>query len=241
MHCIVPRGGRVRVLILIFATCVGQFALAANREVPKIFFEYGYPFDLMCSISNPKSGISDEVQDKAKALVRPIDHIWTESGPQLLTALTSIFDRGFARKELSATLILCPGFYATSHPLIFNVFPYLKKGTIDDHASKILVNTVFHEIIHRYLDDIWGNKLEPKSPTALPMIKKYKAEDGFTLAHIHLFAVQKTVYKSLGKSADWDEIVKWAKGIPQAGYQRALEIVEKEGADKFVAELDKNK
>jgi hypothetical protein len=236
------KGGTwMRVLMLVFAICLGQVALATSQEVPKVFFEYGYPFDLMCSIANSKSGISDETQNKAKALVQPVDHIWTGSGPKLLTGLTSVFDSGFARKELSATLILCPGFYATSHPLLLNVFPYLKKGTIDDHSAKILVNTIFHEIIHRYLDDLWGDKLEPKSATSLPLIKKYKDEDGFTLAHIHLFAIQKTIYRNLGKSADWDEIVKWANGIPQAGYQRALDIVEKEGADKFVSELNKNK
>lgn len=220
---------------------VSYNSAAAARDIPKVFFEYGYPFDLMCSLSNPNSGITEELQDKARAFVQPVDRLWTTSGPQLLSNLTSIFDRGFARRELSATLILCPGFYGTSHPLIFNVFPYLKKETISGSEGKILVNTIFHEIVHRYIDDVWGDKLEPKSLAPLPLLIKYKAEDGFTLAHIHLFAIQKTVYKNLGKEGDWDEVVKWAKGIPQAGYQRALEIVENEGAEKFVFELNKNK
>ena len=72
-----------------------------------------------------------------------------------------------------------------------------------------------------------------------PFRKKYEAEGEHLLVlnHLHLMAIQKQVYLELGLEEDLGSVIANDSLLAKGQYKRAWEIVNEEGHDAFVAEL----
>ena len=69
--------------------------------------------------------------------------------------------------------------------------------SMDD--MKVFTCTVWHEIGHRYVDDILES-----SGGSPPLLIKYAGENQMIRFHLHLMALDKLVYTRLGRGAEYD-------------------------------------
>lgn len=128
--------------------------------------------------------------------------LWRKDGLALLAAVPAVTGVPFRFREAYAALILCPGFpRPMSVPLIVNMRMYLSFTGKDKTAPMIdFVNTLFHETLHRYVGD-WLATM-PDRTTAL--MSKYKSEPIPVLNHLHLYGIERLVYRKLGREKDLD-------------------------------------
>jgi hypothetical protein len=222
-----------RSFVLIF----GLMVIIAGRAhaAPEIFIEQGEAFDFQCSQFVPNSGVSDADTEKVAELLPKVQTIWEKNGRPLLLGMEKLTSRDFKRKELSVTLITCRVVVAVSHPTVVNMRPFLKMGIVGNEA--ILTDTIFHELTHRFLDEHFADRLDVKSKNATRLIRKYAKDGPIVLAHIHLFALEKTVYNALGRYNDWKTAEAFMRKIAEPNYVKALDIVAKEGESGFMKEL----
>ena len=83
-------------------------------------------------------------------------------------------------------------------------------------------NTLFHEILHRYVADWFATT--PDRTTAL--MGKYKTEPSTVLNHLHLYGIERVVYRKLEREKDLEvsiqaEQMGWNNGVV---LKRAREI-----------------
>lgn len=198
---------------------------------PKIFFEYSWLYDANCS-NTPERKIQPEWADDAMARTPEFVKVWENAGPVLFGKVFEIFGKGFQRKEVTATLSVCPRTPSYSNPLVLNVTLFLKsytkpKSPLPDEA---FADLVFHEMLHTWLME------NMNWPT--PLLIKYKNEAPSVRSHLHLMAMQIYIYTLLGRP-DLVQMIEVQYGkIPSPVYQRAWEIVSKiEGHEAFITEL----
>ena len=165
---------------------------------------------------------------------------WAKYGPVLLRETRAVVGRPFKFHEALATLHVCEAHAdGTSYPLTVNLTLFLKSygGEYQNHprADELFANLIYHEVLHRYIRDITGpGSGEPMKAT--PLLLSYGSENPFVRTHLHLIAIEKLVYRRLGK----DEIpaTMWADNKNQA-YVRAYELANELGAEAIVADLSK--
>jgi hypothetical protein len=92
-------------------------------------------------------------------------------------------------------------------------------------------------LTHRFLDEHFSERLDIKNKNASKLIRKYANEGPEVLARLHLFALEKAVYGSLGREEDWKKAESFMRKISEPNYVRALDIVAKEGNSLFLIEL----
>jgi hypothetical protein len=146
-----------------------------------------------------------------------------------------VVSKKFKRSELSVTLITCRAVIAVSHSTVINMKPFLKMGLRENEA--ILLDTIFHELTHRFLDEHFSDILDPANQIGTKLIKKDKKERAIVIAHLHLFALQKYAYQEAKRLDDWKKAEKFMRSIGEPNYIKALDIVSSEGERKFVDEL----
>lgn len=162
-------------------------------------------------------------------LLPEINKEWDKNGAALLTATTQLFNIPFTRKELSVNFIACnTAFMGMSYPLTISLHQFLKSTTDAPRSLTYLNLVIYHELLHRYL---YADIPTPKDTP--PLLKKYESEGRVVLAHLHLLAIQKYVYHSLGRDAEFEEELERLSG----DYKRAWEIVSAEGYMAFVNEI----
>lgn len=226
--------GTITKSLFILFVSISAFAADASSN-PKVFFEYGYPFDLMCP-QHPQKPINEEMQNELFALIPMVDQLWAKESVALLGTTVATFNKGFDRTELSATLILCHTTPSMSHPLLINMRKFLKSAWDDPRPQSYLVSLIFHEILHRYLSENFDSLYSTST-----LLKKYQSESGTVLAHLHLMAVQKYVYVQLNREAELKQTITWDSMIPNPGYKRSWEIIGIEGYQPFIDELLQSK
>jgi len=202
-------------------------------NTPKIFFESGWLIDLGWDFNNPDETIADAALPYVKKLFGPFESVWLENGVRLLEATSDLLAKEWKRRELTCTLVVHPEQSSNSHPLILNVRKYYKMEEFTPELKRQFIDTLYHELLHRMLDDYWQNNLEV-GEFPLPALESYKDEDIFVLAHLHLYAVQEAVFRKLKMDVEWEEMKTW---VGHKSYQRALQIVAEEGYQYFVEDL----
>ncbi|MGY3266844.1 hypothetical protein [Lysobacter sp. HA35] len=180
---------------------------------------------------------------------------WAASGPSLMVANVELTGQPYRFHETMATLHGCRDMPSYSAPLLISVAQFTRaaaslpavgvkglqrNGTGAGGAVAGVVGPmsgfnylVWHESTHRYINDI----IDAKPGATTPLLRKYAAEDGVTLSHVHLFALEKLVYRRLGLESEYDARVVRVKARAFKSAVRALEIVDAETPEAFVAEL----
>lgn len=207
-----------------------------EAPVPEITIDYPGVIEFNCKALGLKTGDPSMVAELREQL--PVWRAaWAKDGPPLLAALRKTAEKPFKFRESIATLQTCEGLNSTSYPLILDARKSLTGGVYDGRVD-LFVNDLFHELTHRYIRDVLGDgdRLPFKET---PMMLKYQAEAPFVRTHLHLYALHKVIYRELGLVDTWNAEVssKRRRANEAAAYIRALEIIDAEGPDVFIAEL----
>lgn len=201
---------------------------ADTPSYPKLFFSYSFLYDDVCAAQSP---VNLKWAEEATQRVSEFTKIWEKEAGILFGQVFSDFQKGFSRKEMTATLSVCPYAPSYSSPLILNVVRFLKSymGSQPIRSDAEFADLVFHELLHTWVSE------NVKRPT--PLTLKYKDESRPVLAHLHLMAIQKHTYVKLGKM-DLVAMIDSHYSNMQGAYPRAWEIVNAiEGYETFIAEI----
>lgn len=201
-----------------------------NSPLPKESLFYAVMFDNVCTTKTSYKINASWVQE----LKHQLPHwkaLWNQEGMQLLETTTALIERPFVQENFQVALSLC-SFPSMSAPLIVNARYALHSFTNNPISGAVLINTIYHEILHNYIDSFL-----PKNTS---LLLKYSKESPGVLSHLHLFALEKAVYLKLGWQSTLNAVIAKDNSLPNNDYKRAWEIInQKENYHDFVDELKK--
>ena len=219
-------------LILFLCLTLVGCAHAKNKGYPDLFFEHSYLFDDVCAQGkNIKPEWIKETQEKIPAYQIQ----WSkDSGPLFETLFTRFPGKFFIRKELTATISACPYFISFSAPLTIKLVDHLESYCNEmgrkQRPDYAFTWVVCHELLHTRLKDNF--------PPNTPLLKKYENESYGVKVHLHLLALEQWPYPKANRM----DLLKWAEefypSATKGPYPRAWEIVNKEGHEVFIKELE---
>jgi hypothetical protein len=160
--------------------------------------------------------------------------IWETEGLRLLAATEAISGKEFLSQEIIARLTLCnapsESFPETGHVTI-NMRYALRSFTPEAVSMRYKVNTLFHELLHIFLNR------HPVANSAL--LKEHAAEDELVRDHLHLLALQKAVLLKLNEPDALKEVIAVDSALPGGYYKRAWELVNATDKEylRYVGEL----
>jgi hypothetical protein len=204
-------------------------------DVPSITFAYSDLLDDACS-NLTKEPPDAQAAGEAKRLLPQLEAAWQKEGPALLQAAQAAIGQPFGFREAKAALMTC-GIPSMSHPLLINMKAQLHVLPPKDEtaAAQRFVDTVFKELLHRYLGDI---VMAQGGRDATPLRRKYSTEPPVVRNHLLLFAVQEVVYAARGRGAQLQDAKAFEAGLRNASlFARAREIVQAEHAETFLNDL----
>ncbi len=221
----------------------GAVDRAIAQDVPTIKLQYrALPFEVECEAltryryevtkKDENWKIGQGWSDELASRVAEFQSYWdAESSALLQTAMQEV-GKPFPHREMLAALTLC-NVMSMSSPLIIQARRFLNGPTNGKPLEKMFFTAlVFHELLHSY---IFAHR-----PPTTPTLIEYKAlfdEHPVARTHVHLFALMKVVYGKLGRSQDFEAIIRLQAPGSSPAYKMAWELVEKVGADRLVAEL----
>jgi hypothetical protein len=237
MEAALVRGAAV-VKALCFVSLLAAFlavpkAAPAESQPPQVTFEYSGLIDNFCanSLGQPvETAAVEELQRR----VPELDQAWREHGPELLRTVPLVTGVSYRFAETKAALISCNA-PSMSLPLMINTRPYLV-ATAKERPAPLtnFANTVFHEILHRYVDDT----LRRLPDATTPLLRKYANEPAAVRNHVHLFALELQVYQRLRRREELERAAQAQRLLKSAGIlARAREIVAIETPERLVEEL----
>lgn len=229
---------RVVFLILFLFFLIGPKTWTAETSSLKLFLEAAPVFDSVCQ---QKTDFVVEQQWQFEFIQKEklFQAAWDEKAIPIVTFSEQLSGRSFSRKEYSVALVLCK-WTPMGHPFIVSVRPFLESSAMADEAIKkplsmnAFVSMTHHELLHSLVDNLLGEEFWQSSS----LIAKYdESKEPFNvLVHLHLIALQKAVYERMGDQdllKNTEILYKFIGG----DYLRAWEIINIEGADAFVKEL----
>lgn len=200
----------------------------------QLYLESGKFFSRQVCPEN--KGLSEKKIDE---IMKEISETWhKENGNKWLEEAEKLIGQNFFEHEFHFTVTNCPfEFWGISAPTIFNIGEdlqkYLEKNDFDNTWLSRINAIIFHEILHRYIDKgFYAGAFKSLN-------EEYKDENEMVKAHIHLFAIEQYIYKTLkqeNKLKIIDDMYKSGKDYP-----RAWQIVNEKGYKFFIDELKLNK
>ena len=206
---------------------------AAARDYPAVSIDYFALFDRTCS-EMAKRPVEEAAMRETETRLEEFRAQWARDEAALLGSVVAVTGVAFRFAETRAALVSC-GFQSMSLPLLVNVRPYLATVSGTNLAPMSdFSNTLFHEALHRYVVD--AIRALPGGTT--PLLKKYASEHPAVRSHVHLFAIERLVYRKVGREKELEatiEVENTFRGA--AAFRRARAIVAEEGAEALVREL----
>jgi len=208
--------------------------ITTGPDVPAVKIEYSALLDDSCSQSTNRPLDADLVAHVA-AMLQVYRAQWAARGPELLRTESEVAGQPFAYHEAFPAIITCD-LPSISFPLILNarLFRAGRAAGSEPGEMAVFVNVLWHEMSHRFVHDI-----RDRFPGRMtPLLSKYSTEPPVVINHLHLYAIEQLVYRRLGMQQDL-EFMRTIQRQPRhaAVFERAQEIVAKEGAEAFVQEL----
>lgn len=222
------------VAIVILAICPMLAAAKrnprANAGVPQVSFDYGL-LDNLCVRLKDGQPVDEGAVQELRSRLGEFRELWGREGAPLLRETVRVTGHPFRFRETIAAMHLCPVMSNTSLPLTIAMRRYMRTAPAGEWAGSLFMFPVlvWHELLHRYVVDVLGS--EPDTP----LWAKYGAEPERVRWHLHLMAIEEAVLRRLGKDREFATVR--AENARWPSYKRAREIVDKEGAEAFLAEL----
>lgn len=146
--------------------------LAGLAQIPNVKIEYSYALDMYC----PQSVIPENLTAPQLNLIKKIP-VYRE---ELLSKINWIQSQW----NIQGVPLL-----QTTVQLIKKPFPMKDLG-LQPSSVFGFISTAFHEVLHKYINEILTKK-------GSPILEKMKETELYE-AHLHLFALQRAVFTSLG-------------------------------------------
>lgn len=196
--------------------------------MPRAHLYYAKLFDeVWCQ--KLKSNINSAWQTELKNKMSTWQNLWDHDGNLLLKTSIEIVGKPYPDTSYKVALTLS-SMPSISAPLIVNSRYALNSFTKTPIKNDVFISTIFHELLHNYLDAIL--------PQRSPLLDKYQAETKGVVNHLHLFALEKAVYLKLGWQAKLKDVIAKDQSLPNGDYKRAWEIVNHtEDYLNFIGEL----
>jgi len=217
----------------IFAYAVLWASVCSSQaNLPHVKVKYDPSEDASCSNGSIKEEWKAELLSREPEFIR----LWEAEGPRLVAATESISGKDFPSQEIPVRLTLCSlpseSFPETGRVTI-NMRYALKSFTLEPVSMRYKVNTLFHELLHIFL------QRHPIANSAL--LKEHASEDERVRDHLHLLALQKAVLLKLNQADALKEVVAVDSMLPGGYYKRAWELVNATDTEysKYITELSK--
>lgn len=228
--------GFLRLVLATFLLFPSLGQSEVDKVKPRLYMRPGWIFDMECQA---KTGFKIEPAWQMELLknVGEFQNAWDKYAGQLIQVSEEKVGRHFERSEYEVTLSVC-NFVPMATPFIMTVKLYLesykasKPGGEGKWSLDRFAILTHHELLHHLINNT--ENLEFRSFSKLA--QKYKADTHNVLAHLHLMAIQKSVYEKIGRLdlvKESDKIYGYIGG----DYARSWEIVNAEGPEPFLAEL----
>jgi hypothetical protein len=224
-----------RLVTLFFViSLLSASGIAQAADYPEVTFKYSQIFNSSCAEVTKRPIDAAAVAELEGRLDSFREH-WRKEAPKLLVTTAKMVKAPFQFRETRAALSLCSAFPSMSLPLMINMGFYLKSVRGEKTESMaVFSDTVFHELLHRYTID----RIDKLPGKMTPLLKKYGGEAQNVQAHLHVLSIIKAVYAKFGREKDLDEVARFEQTLKSAvTFKRTREIIEKEGAENFIAEL----
>ena len=216
----------VSFLFCFFTALVGQ----ANAGQPTITIEYNQNFDSVCSFFRGGT-IKEEWKAELVLRQREFEDLWKSVAPKMIEAREQITKKPFPDKHFNARLTLCDLPSQSLLGIGINMRYALKSFTQTPVPMRYKVNTLFHELLHKFLAEY------PVKDSLL--LKQHNSESERTKDHLHLFALQKAVFIKLNETDALKEQINIDSQLPAGDYKRAWEIINTTDDEylKYIAEI----
>lgn len=220
---------------IFFFTVVWASVCSSLAGLPHVRVIYDGFGDVTCS-KLPGGSIKEEW--KAELLSRQPEFVrlWETEGPRLVAAAEAISRKDFPSQEVTARLTLCnlpSEAFPEAGRVTINMRYALRSFTPEPVSMRYKVNTLFHELLHVFL------QRHPIANSAL--LKEHASEDERVRDHLHLLALQKAVLLKLNQADALKEVIAVDSMLPGGYYKRAWELVNATDTEyvKYITELSK--
>lgn len=225
-----------RISALAFCLAAASPAAAADPELPDVVLAHQGLIERYCSAVSPTKADAVVVREVGRRLSE-FSAAWRKGGPALMQATVAVTGRPYAFKDALATLHACPDMDSMSAPLLIDAGRYVRQAEPEAPLAPRQLGhftyTLWHELEHRHVGDI----LRAMPGRTTPLLDKYASEQPVTLNHLHLFAIEQLVLRSLGREEDFHRRGGEYGSRGNIAYASAYRIVTEEGAEAFVDEL----
>ena len=209
---------------------------SSPASLPHVKVEYDAAEDVTCS-KLPGGSIKEEWKAELLSREPKFIRLWEAEAPRLVAATEAISKKDFPPQEITARLTLCSvpseSFPETGR-ITMNMRYALRSFTPEPVSMRYKVNTLFHELLHIFL------QRHPIANSAL--LKEHATEDERVRDHLHLLALQKAVLLKLNQADALKEVIAVDGMLPGGYYKRAWELVNATDTEylKYVAELSQS-
>lgn len=205
---------------------------SASAEQPNVTIKYRPRLDRVCSVFRGPS-IKDEWKAELMKRQSEFKQLWAAVGPKMIATAEAITSKEFPADEVTVRLTLCNLPSQSFIGVILNMRYALRSFTPQPVPMRYKVDTLFHELLHKYLDTY------PVRDSKL--LEQYTSEPARVRNHLHLLALQKAVLLKRGESQELKDVIIIDGQLPNASYKRAWEIVNATESEylKYVAEISR--
>lgn len=209
---------------------LAAFTSSVHAAPPTITVAYSRTFDSVCSFFQGYE-IKDEWRFELESSQREFENLWNVMGPKLIETTEQITKKKFPAESLTARLTLCNLPSQSYFGISINMRYTLKSFTATPVPMAYKVNTLFHELLHKYFA---ANPVENSA-----LLEQYASEPERTRNHLHLLALQKAVLLNLNETEMLKHQISIDSQLPEGYYRRAWEIVNATDTEylKYVAEI----
>ena len=183
---------------------------------PRLEITYSPELDEDCSILHGPP-IKDDWKLELTSRMTEYQDLWTQVGPKLIHAAEKIARRPFPSDPIAARLTLCNIPSQSFVGVIVNMRYALKSFTADPVPMRYKVDTLFHELLHKFL------AARPVRGSAL--IAAHADEPECVRDHLHLLALQKAALLRIGERDALQTVVAVDGQLPGGCYKRAWALV----------------
>jgi hypothetical protein len=192
------------------------FGTVAGAAQPIVTISYSPKLDWVCSLFRGPA-IEDAWRAELEARLTEFEQLWASRGPGLIAAAEAVTGKPFPPEEVTARLTLCNVPSQSIVGVSVNMRYALSSFTASPVPMSYKADTLFHELLHRYLET------RPVENSAL--LQQHASEPLRVRNHLHLLALEKAVFLRLGQPDELDVVILHDSELPNGSYKRAWEIV----------------
>lgn len=224
---------------LYLALASGSSHTLAEDITPRLFMQSAQVFDSVCQQGSFKIDpeVFSKYQLELSEKLAVFQRAWDDVAATLIAPSEEAAGRKFVRKEYSVALSVC-GWIPMADPVfLVSAIPFLgpsrkSKGFDMPMNMNAFVSMTHHELLHSLVDNIVNAEFSNSSQ----LLEKYRLEKFNILVHLHLMAVQKAAYQRI-PAPELMQATSQLYAFIGGDYDKAWKIVEAEGSEKFVNEL----